>query len=828
MVASSASNEATSMKASIVPFDSRRGEPLPELPIPLTPIVGRETDLAAARAQLLEGNIRLLTITGPAGVGKTRFALELANAVKAAYPDGAVFVPLVTCKSEEAVLAALARGLAVRDEGDRSLEERLLGYLRPRSMLLVTDNFEQVVEAAPLVRRLLAACPNVTFLVTSSIALRVDGEHELPLQPLPLPETSDPAMSDAVRLFVQRARAVRPDFRLTAANAEVIADVCRRLDGLPLAIELAAARSNVLSPAELLSRLDQRFQVLVSQSRDVPERQQTMGNAIAWGYNLLQPDEQDLLRCLSVFAGGWTLEAAETVCNGQCRNVLDGLSALTDQSMVRQRELPDGSLRFSMLESIRDYAQAQLVSSGQADAARGAHLDYIEDLAHKAMVELTGRETGAWLERLDSDHDNIRVALEWVRSQRLGERGVALGAGFWRFWQTRGYTSEARRWMTVLDALPGAQVRTTVRAEFLFGMGRLLFQHGEYDLARSAFREAHAVALDVGEHPIAAGSLMQLGTVDTLQGDFDEARRNLDAGLAIRREHDDHWGTAMALLIRGRLSELNGELIEARELFDESLHLFREMQYQPGEARVMYHLGNLAMHEQRLDEALLHYQRSLATMREFGDIDGIGVGLLNMGLAHWMRGDLQQSQESVSEAIAVFQDLGTPAWTAACLEVFALLAEACDRHALSVQMSAVAAGLRAAKQTPIPPIHRNRHDQLLARLRRTLGNESYVFAWEQGRLMATDEAVALVRAGVTPAEGARKADQHAPDKPALTRREIEILGLVADGLSNQEIATRLYISPRTTTTHISNILRKLGVSSRTAAVAAARRQHLIG
>lgn len=833
MVASKPADDMPSMSTSIRPLDPWRRETPLDVPLPLTALVGRERELAEVRAALLDDNVRLLTVTGPAGVGKTRFALAVAHDMKTVFTDGAAMVRLATITSPEGVLPAIARALAVRDEGARDLEERLLAFLQRRNMLLLLDNFEHVLVAGPLLTRLLAASPNLTVLVTSSSALRVQGEHEYALLPLELPLTSASsdlqqiAGIDAVQLFVQRASAVRPDFMLTEANAAVVAEICTRLDGLPLAIELAASRSKVLAPADLLARLDDRFQVLVSRAPDVPERQQTMRRAIEWGYNLLNPEEQWLLRSLSVFSGGWTLEAAEAVCSEQGIDVLEGLSSLSDQSLVRQRELPNGSLRFFMLETIREYACEQLKASGQAEDLYEAHASYFAGLATTAREELIGPQTGEWLDRLDYEHDNVRATLEWVCETGNGECGLLLGAGLWRYWQTRGHLTESRRWMSAIEELPGATVRSARRAAFLFGLARMMFHQGDYEFARAKFSESHDIALETEDYQYAAGSLMQLGTIDVLQGDYESARQHFDAGLAMRRARDDTWGTAMAVMIRGRMAELNGEFADARALFQEAFSVFRELQYQPGEARATYHLGNLAVHEQRFDEAFILFERSLKTMREFGDLEGIGVALLNIGLARWMHGDLTAAQEAIAEATVCFQELGTPPWIAACFEVFAAISDSQGQHALAVQMAALAAEIRSARNTPIPPIHRARHEHLLADLRRALGNEAYVLAWEQGRMLALEQAVATVVAGAPADQSTSASATRAADEAVLTRREVEILTLVADGLSNQDIAARLYISPRTTTTHISNILRKLGVSSRTAAVAAARRLRFI-
>ena len=832
MVASNHADDAAPMTVPIVPLDQWRRDASPGLPQPLTALVGRERQVAEVRA-LLAADAPLVTVTGPAGVGKTRFALAVGHEIQSLLQDGAALVSLVGVSEPAMLPQAIARGLSVRDEGDRPLLDRLTNYLCNREMLLLIDNFEHLIEAAPLVSTLLAASPRLRMLVTSSMALRVQGEHEYSLEPLSVPPATTNgvdaiAENEAVRLFVQRATAVRPDFALTAGNAATIAAICERLDGLPLAIELAAARSKVLSPSELLDRLEDRFQVLVSQSRDVPARQQTLRNAIEWNYNLLQPDEQALFRALSVFSGGWTLEAAEAVCSGLHLDVLEGLSALSDQSLVRQREQQDGRSRFVMLGTLREYAAEQLVALGEEEQYREAHAGYFEEVAMLASEELLGAETSAWLDRLDHEHDNFRAALEWSCRTGNGGRGLNLGGGLWRYWQIRGYVSEGRRWMEMVASLPGASARTHSRCNFMFGLGRMLFHQGEYEAARASFREAGDIAAETGVLDVSAGSHMQLGSIDLLQGDLDAARQHFDVGLAQRREQDDEWGTATAILIRGRLSELEGNLAEARAYFNECLAMFRGISHKPGEARALYHLGNLAREDERLDEAVALYQRSLETMRANGDREGIGLGLLHMSLVLWMRGEAESARLAIAESVGSFQELGTPAWIAACFEVFALIAADLGQPDLAVRISATAAELRSARQTPIPPAHRDRHDRLLTRLRQSLGNEGYVLAWERGRHMSLDEAVSILQQP-RPLDALSATDGQEPaPESLLTRREIEILILVADGLSNQEIATQLYISPRTTTTHISNILRKLGVSSRTAAVAAARRQGVLG
>lgn len=830
MTARTPSDKGQPVSASIVPLEQWRRGAAQDLPQPLTALVGRDRELEEVRGMLLEPDTHLVTITGPAGVGKTRFALALTHYLRAEYQHGAAFVSLLASSGPELVLPNIARAFNIRDEGERSLDERLSAYLRHRQMLVVLDNFEQVVDAAPVVTELLAGCPALKVLVTSSVLLRVQGEREYALLPLPFPQPDElPTLEElsrmeSVALFVQRARVVRPDFTLNESNAAAVAEICHKLDGLPLAIELAAARSKVLSPAALLSRLDDRFQVLVSTSRDVPARQQTMRNAIAWGYNLLEADEQALLRRLSVFNGGWTLQAAEVVCRLNAVDILDGLSSLADKSLVRQREQEDGELRFSMLETIREYALEKLAESGQLDDAHRAHALYFSNLSRLAVEELTGTHGPEWLNLLEQDHDNLRSAMRWVIDWQEGELGLGLAEGLWRFWDVRGHMSEGRRWLTKLVALRGADTPTVDRSRSLFGLGRFAYQQADFPAAQAYFEESYAVGLHCGDLSAIAGALMQRGRIFLITGDHAAARTLYEEGLLLRRKAGEPWGIAMALLIRGRLDAEQGDIEDARPFVEESLASFRAIGYHVGVASALSHLGNLALYEGRLDDARLRYEEGLAIQREIGDREGAGLSLMNLARVACNGGDQQRASELLSESMVIFEDLGSSVHVAACLEVFAEAAAREAHFELALQMAATAVTWRTIKSAPIPPVAESQFERLMSTLRQQLGNEGYVRSWELGRTMPLDRAIAVVVAGLPAFTG------DSPDlagDQGLTRRELEILQLVADGLSNQEIAARLYISPRTTTTHISNILRKLCVSSRTAAVATARRSGLL-
>ena len=837
------------------------------LPTPLTPFVPRP-EIGVIADLLALPDARLVTLVGPGGVGKTRLGLAVAETLGVAgvsrpapFPDGVVFVPLNPVRDPALVPFAVASGLGLT-AGDRPAAVAVRDHLGARRTLLVLDGVEGVLAATPWIGELVARCPGLRVLATSRSRLGVTGEFAFPVLPLALPDAANLPPLDrladlvGVRLFALRAAAVGHGFALTAETAPVVVELCRRVDGLPLAIELAAARTRLFSLPVLLDRLDHRLTVLTGGSQDAPERLRTMRGAIAWSHDLLSPPEQVLFRRLAVFPAGFTVEAAEAVAGVRGSGFGDGttdpslspnpdprtppldlLTSLVDQSLIAPAAPAGGDARFAMLDTIREFGLERLVASGEEERVGQAAGRHALGLAAEAEDGLTGPDQEAWLERLSAEHANLGAALE----RADGEAALRLGGALWRYWARRGFLREGRRWLERALTL-GRDAAPVARAAGLHALDNLALDLSDYPLARDRFAEALRLRREAGDRRGVSASLTGLALTTADQGDLALAETLHAESLAIERELGDRLGEAISLHNLGRVAAAAGDHGLARERLLQALRVQRELGNADGVAYVSWALGE-ALAGAGDPEAAPLLDRALARFRATGDRLGEAHVLLALGGLAAAAGAQAAAAARFRASLARWEELGVRLGTVQALEGVAVVAAATGRHRSAARLLAFAAAERDALGTPPSPVERPPLDRALAGCRAALGDAAVRAAMAHGRFGDQPEILAEVaRVGATieagpqddggPAGSDPPAPAPAPDPAAfaalgLTRRQGEVLRLMADGLSDREIADALFITAKTASNHVGAVLAKLGVDSRTAAAAHAIRAGLV-
>jgi predicted ATPase/class 3 adenylate cyclase len=654
------------------------------LPVQPTALVGRESEVDAVKALLLTPSTRLLTLTGAGGVGKTRVALQVAAEVLEQFADGVFWVPLAALTESDLVVPAIAQTLMIQEEPDTSLLETLSNALRRRTMLLVLDNFEQIRGAAEAVVALSERCVSLKVLVTSRARLRVYGELEYPLPPLSLPKAPWPeperlAQYDAVRLFIDRARAAQPDFHVTNESAPAVAEICTRLDGIALAIELAAARIKLLTPDALLARLDQRLKLLVGGPRDRPARQQTLRGTIDWSYALLGAEQQALFRNLSVFVGGFSLDGADAVWRAAAPvhelDALDGLSDLVDQSLIRPLPRVSGESRYAMLETVREYAVEQLASHGEAGNARRAHADFYIALGEQAALDLTaGAQHAMWLEKLDDDKDNLRMALRWCMEAGDADRGVQLGGAVWRYWFLRGALSVGRDWLHSIVTLAEQAKDSGLRARALTGAGVIAIWQHDYTAARVLLEQSLALGRALGDQSRIAASLHNLAALAVMTGEHDKAWALLEQALAVARSTHDQRREALTLSLMAGFLREQGDYTTALSMNTESLVAYKALGDQTGIAVAVGQQSLSALGAGNLAAAESFGQAAIKLARDAGDEGTLASCLLDLALVRLGQGDHVSARALCRESIVVANQLPELNRIVNCLGVLASVA----------------------------------------------------------------------------------------------------------------------------------------------------------